>query len=140
MKYAYQALAIDEKRRPFTPSIWTQDPNQAEGQVLEQAWFPGVHCDVGGGYAASGLSNAALQWMCERAERAGLALDKRFLDSPDPTCKVHDSMTPFYWLMRPLRRVMGASEPSGNERVSDFARDVKRAQPDYEPQAKGLDL
>lgn len=34
-------------------------------------WKRGVHCDVGGGYAETGLSNGALQWMIEEAQAQG---------------------------------------------------------------------
>jgi len=53
---AFQALAIDEKRPPFEPAIWSQQPD-AVGQRLEQVWFAGVHCDVGGGYPDSTLAD-----------------------------------------------------------------------------------
>ena len=41
---------------------------------LKQVWFPGVHCDVGGGYPEpeSGLSKIALRWMLKEAITAGL--------------------------------------------------------------------
>jgi uncharacterized protein (DUF2235 family) len=45
---AYQALAIDERRAEFPPTLWTSQP--VNGQTLEQIWFTGVHSDVGGGY------------------------------------------------------------------------------------------
>lgn len=76
--YAYQALAIDEKRRSFKPTLWEQHP-EATGQTLEQAWFPGVHSDIGGGYANSKLANDALLWMVEKAREAGLAFDTSYL-------------------------------------------------------------
>src|SRR5690606_16121474 len=47
IEHAYHALAIDERRKPFAPSIWRR-PEGWTG-VLEQAWFPGVHSNVGGG-------------------------------------------------------------------------------------------
>lgn len=43
---AYQALAIDEHREPFQPSVWDRSVN-AVGQTLEQVWFAGVHSNVG---------------------------------------------------------------------------------------------
>ena len=42
---AYHALAIDEKRLQFPPTLWTSQP--APGQTLEQVWFCGVHSDIG---------------------------------------------------------------------------------------------
>ena len=62
---AYHALAIDERRREFQPTLWTSTP--APGQILEQVWFPGVHCDVGGGYSQCGLSDITLSWMLNNA-------------------------------------------------------------------------
>ncbi|HWH09146.1 MAG TPA: DUF2235 domain-containing protein, partial [Candidatus Thermoplasmatota archaeon] len=53
--HAYHAVAIDERRKAFAPALWETDPANA-GQVVEQAWFPGAHSDVGGGYPEAGLS------------------------------------------------------------------------------------
>ncbi len=47
---AYHALAIDERRGPFKPSVWEGDAK--EGQSVEQAWFAGVHSDIGGGLSS----------------------------------------------------------------------------------------
>jgi hypothetical protein len=55
---AVQALAIDEERSDFRPALWHQQRGAAEqGQELKQVWFAGVHCDVGGGYQETGLSD-----------------------------------------------------------------------------------
>ena len=45
---------------------------------FQQRWFPGDHCSVGGGYGQTSLSSAALLWMAEGADWAGLA----FIDAP----------------------------------------------------------
>jgi uncharacterized protein (DUF2235 family) len=68
---AYQALAIDERRRAFKPTLWKKQPGAT--QVVEQVWFAGVHCDVGGGMADSSLSDLALLWMVKKAQHHGLA-------------------------------------------------------------------
>jgi Uncharacterized alpha/beta hydrolase domain (DUF2235) len=47
----------------------------AEGHV-EQTWFAGVHCNVGGGYPDTGLSDEALIWMIARVQAlTGLEFD-----------------------------------------------------------------
>ncbi len=69
---AYQALAIDERRKPFKPTIWVQQ-DDAPSQTLEQVWFAGVHSDIGGGYQDVGLSEIALLWMAEKARSCELA-------------------------------------------------------------------
>ena len=66
--YTVRSLAVDERRRPFQPDLWTGAP--ANGQTIEQVWFAGVHSNIGGGYRDCGLSNIALAWMAGRGARA----------------------------------------------------------------------
>lgn len=77
VEFARHAVAIDERRAAFAPTLWsnveTLNRPHAPRRVA-QAWFPGDHGGVGGGGAASGLSNCALMWVLEGAERAGLTL------------------------------------------------------------------
>jgi len=79
---AYHALAVDERRLPFQPTL--MEPNKHHGpQNFEQKWFPGVHSNVGGGYPTTGLSDLALEWMASQATRHGLNLDlKRIMNAP----------------------------------------------------------
>ena len=74
VKHAYHALAIDEARGPFKPSIWSNQPDK--DQDVEQVWFAGVHSSVGGGSADSGLSNIALSWIAGKAQACGLEFDQ----------------------------------------------------------------
>ena len=69
---AYHALAIDEQRPPFKPTLWT---SVNPGQTLEQVWFAGVHTEIGGGGESASLSDIALLWMVERAVASGLLVD-----------------------------------------------------------------
>ncbi|EEA28808.1 hypothetical protein TMatcc_002841 [Talaromyces marneffei ATCC 18224] len=45
--YAFQALAIDERRLTFPPTLWHASPG-APAKDLQQCWFPGVHGNIGG--------------------------------------------------------------------------------------------
>jgi uncharacterized protein (DUF2235 family) len=99
------AVAIDESRRDFTPTLWSNvnELNRAQGSdpdsptaPYQERWFPGVHCGVGGGGDFRGLSDQALVWVWEGAQRAGLGLDttvgsRLFELSPDP----HSPLSPF---------------------------------------------
>jgi uncharacterized protein (DUF2235 family) len=79
---AFHALAVDEARKPFKPALWQQSPT-AKDQWLEQVWFRGVHCDVGGGYTETGLSDIALGWLAQRARENGLAFTQgAFTEDP----------------------------------------------------------
>jgi len=77
------ALSLDERRAFFRTHLWQPSETDAgqEGQSgprnLQQVWFAGVHCDVGGGYpeGESGLSKIALEWMVEEARIAGLLIN-----------------------------------------------------------------
>ena len=113
--FAFQALAIDEKRKFFAPALWEQHPAAAgQGQVLEQVWFPGVHMDVGGGYSDSSLANGALSWLAEKARTAGLAFDDGYLRDVsvhDPLGIAHESRNFPYTLIPPLHRPIGSGVP-----------------------------
>ena len=102
------AIAIDERRAFFRTNLWwrASDPQRAGPKNMKQVWFPGVHCDVGGGYpeAESGLSKIALQWMIDEAGQAGLILNTETVDlilghrgqgyvPPDPDAYLHNSLT-----------------------------------------------
>jgi uncharacterized protein (DUF2235 family) len=69
---AYHALAIDERRAEFKPTLWTL--SGAPGQVLNQVWFTGVHSEVGGGSDEVGLSDITLSWMLRNAKACGMEL------------------------------------------------------------------
>lgn len=66
---AYHAVALDERRIEFAPTLWTNPP--APGQIIEQVWFAGTHEDVGGGHHQAGLSNITLSWMLWKARQHG---------------------------------------------------------------------
>lgn len=70
VQVALHALAIDEKRAQFPPTLWVRNRGEdaPSQQVVEQAWFPGVHSNVGGSYRDSGLSDVALDWMIRRVK------------------------------------------------------------------------
>lgn len=95
--FAYQALALDERRSTFKPTLWQQSAKVKElniKQVLEQRWFAGVHSNVGGGYADEGLSDIALDWMIQRAKAAGLYFDDELISKdvkPNPQGQLYNS-------------------------------------------------
>ncbi len=60
------AIAVDEHRRPFVATFWTIAKGRQPKGHVEQTWFAGAHCNVGGGYPQSGLSDEALIWMIAR--------------------------------------------------------------------------
>jgi hypothetical protein len=89
VKHGRHALALDEKRASFAPTLWTK----TDGVDVKQIWFPGVHSDVGGGYLQTSLSDGALAWMMDEAVGCGLELRAGTRDqvNPDHLGVVHDS-------------------------------------------------
>ena len=144
VEYAYQALAIDEHRGPFEPTLWEQH-EKAEDQTLEQVWFAGVHSDVGGGYSEPALAEIPLLWMRDRAAATGLTFLKNRLKPagdaldedqrhqgiqvrPDALGPAHESLTGFYRVFpRCPRPIKGDGVSVSNTAV------VRRDQSDYDP-------
>ncbi len=89
------AIGVDEKRRPFVPTFWTIPKGKRPRGVVEQTWFAGVHCNVGGGYADSRLADEALMWMIARVTAlTGLEFDAANVKSvlkANPDGEVYDS-------------------------------------------------
>lgn len=89
---ARHAVAIDERRRDFQPTLWTNadELNRQAGKdpadelaPYQQKWFPGTHGSVGGGGPIRGLSDQALDWVLSGARRLGLKLDS------SPTSRIY---------------------------------------------------
>jgi uncharacterized protein (DUF2235 family) len=80
--YARHAISIDEDRSTFPRQKWGTkgDPNAVDPKGIrqfEQVWFAGNHSNIGGSYSEndSRLSDIALKWMAEAAEKLGLRID-----------------------------------------------------------------
>jgi hypothetical protein len=130
---AYQALAIDERRKAFAPNPW-QRPDSWTGN-LEQAWFAAVHSDVGGGYSPDGLANEALHWMVEKAAAEGLEFDEKYLAYFRPCFNGvrHESMSMMYKLLGEYERPLG-TRPADGETVHQSAIDrLNIATCNYDP-------
>ena len=135
---AYHALAIDEKRENFQATLWHQQA-EAKNQVLEQVWFSGVHSDVGGGYALSGLSDIALVWMLEKAENCGLKFDPVEVN-PGSLAEKHESYTGFYKMNKPFFRPINSkkNQKTGITNESLHPTVMERYQKDHNYRPKNL--
>ncbi|EKG14295.1 protein of unknown function DUF2235 [Macrophomina phaseolina MS6] len=80
---AFQALALDEHRGAFKPTLWYLDEKFLDGEKcpnLKQCWFPGFHESIGGGDTAmehwtkkflpetSEMHDVTLAWMCDQVD------------------------------------------------------------------------
>ncbi len=98
IRHARHAVAIDENRQDFEPTLWQDKP----GIDLKQVWFAGVHTDIGGGYAQRGLGDWAGQWLINEAQTCGLVFEPHFLKDlkPNHRGKQHNEYKGFYRAMR----------------------------------------
>lgn len=151
----YHALAIDEHRAKFPPTLWDvhrRDANAVIAQPrslsgVEQRWFVGAHANVGGGYETDLLAQAPLRWMMKKAESQGLSFRSEVeLDGDDVTAPITDSYKSFMYglyskVSSPIFRIIGqapdvrddGTHTNINETIdaSVFAR--WRADPKYRP-------
>lgn len=66
VEYAFQALALDERRFSFQPTLWEKLDGQET--VLRQVWFPGAHSNIGGGYNEQQIATISLAWMVAQCQ------------------------------------------------------------------------
>ncbi len=99
-------MAIDEIRSDFEPTIWSPKANLD----LKQAWFLGVHADIGGSYEPDKnerlISDIPLDWMIRESKAAGLALEPHLSKSLKPgySATLHKSRRHIYRSKRPHYR------------------------------------
>jgi uncharacterized protein (DUF2235 family) len=88
IEYGFHAMAIDERRRAFSPTAWVPRKKKGDDEggqsvvdpVVEQVWFAGAHANVGGGYEQTGLSDLALIWMMARVyEKTRLEFEESYI-------------------------------------------------------------
>ncbi len=106
------AVSIDEHRAFFRQNLFHRATAK---QALIEIWFPGSHCDVGGGYPSifsnnpevkSELWRLSFNWIVDEARQAGLLVDSDRLATvvkseplereiwADPT---HESLSGRWW-------------------------------------------
>jgi uncharacterized protein (DUF2235 family) len=106
VRVARHALAIDELRSDFEPTVWLP----RENLDLKQVWFAGAHSDVGGSYKPDDdgtlLSDIPLDWMMREARSAGLTLETHLRRSlqPNPVATLHQSRRHYYRIKKKFYR------------------------------------
>ena len=151
-EYAFHALAIDEHRKAFAPTLWSnQGATGAKPRPIErteQRWFIGAHANVGGGYFNDPLPQFPFRWLAHKAQSLGLCFRDGFaVDHAAATAPVADSYATFMWglyrlytLNRPYYRPVGVppkKEGDGvvniNETIDASVFERWRADQSYRP-------
>jgi len=98
VRIARHAMAIDEYRSDFEPTIWKPRDNMD----LKQVWFAGAHTNIGGSSKpdkdGSLLSDNALHWMILEAQKAGLVIESHLKKDlkKNPFATLYNSRRTFY--------------------------------------------
>jgi uncharacterized protein (DUF2235 family) len=156
IEHGYHALAIDEHRKDFAPTLWDvrtpKDPNEVRAaprpiSSVEQRWFVGAHANVGGGYESDLLAQAPLRWMMKKASLFGLTfrndvdIDGDILKAP-----INDSYKEFMRgayakISKPFFRTIGenpdlrddGTHTNVNETIDQSVFERWRTVPTYRP-------
>tara|TARA_R110000782_G_scaffold2557_4_gene9853 strand:- start:56 stop:1273 length:1218 start_codon:yes stop_codon:yes gene_type:complete len=131
---ALHAIAIDEKRSAFSPTMWVRqkEASQPENQIVEQVWFSGVHSNIGGSYKDAGLSDIALDWMVKRVTKhTDLEIDQAYLErvcQPDIEGIGYESRTTLYLGSKafPYQRLLNQTILDGSGFGEWFRRKFKK--------------
>ena len=151
-EYAYHALAIDEHRKAFQPTLWTNQgaTNAAPRPIerTEQRWFVGAHANVGGGCFNDPLAQLPFKWLERKALALGLTFKDEFpAEQNASAAPVSDSYSEFMWGLyrlftfgRPYYRPIGVppkEEGPGvaniNETIDASVFERWRTDPAYRP-------
>ncbi|KAI0871473.1 hypothetical protein GGS24DRAFT_58553 [Hypoxylon argillaceum] len=90
IQHGFHALALDETRGPFTPTLWERRLQEQDTSDLRQVWFPGSHANIGGGWPDQGVADTTLAWMMDQLSSVGC----EFL--PDALEKVFEANVKYY--------------------------------------------
>jgi len=154
--WAFHALAIDEHRKTFAPTLWKRVvKKQGESfpprtiDKVEQRWFVGAHSNVGGGYPNDLLAQIPLMWLMNKAAAHGLQFKTPMeLDGDANRSPIRDSFGEMlhgvYRLTRlgiPYFRPIGAKPIETATEISSFINETIdrsvferwKADPTYRP-------
>ena len=143
IRSARHAVAVDERRKNFLPTLWKNidemnDDKTDSDAKYQQLWFPGDHGSVGGGGDILKLSGRTLEWVIEGARRQGLSINDAEIG---PTIKSADPMGPLVNSSKPLGigarvlRMLSTDREGPRHRgnLSDFAEKRMKADSSYRP-------
>ncbi|KAK3690384.1 hypothetical protein B0T22DRAFT_537064 [Podospora appendiculata] len=105
IEHAFHAIALDEWRSAFNCTMWGKKNNTSTN--LRQVWFPGTHCNVGGGWEDHQIATIALAWMADQLTSIGVEFSKN--EMARIFYSVHPKMTVRKWGLGLLKNPNGAT-------------------------------
>ncbi len=150
VSHARHAIAIDETRNSFTPTLWENAEGESEADFnsrVKQIWFPGSHNDVGGGHKENGLSSCAFKWMIDQVQALddglqtpALTFPNGFIESIEVNAQdiIHDAHTGFMKILLPRPRAIPKLDSTDDvfTGVAIRRKDVSANQGLYRPETQ----
>lgn len=104
VEIARHAMAIDEHREDFAPTIWEPEDNMD----IKQVWFAGAHSNVGGSYKpdkdGSLASDTPMAWMIREAKNLTVERHVKRALKEKNTASLHESRRNFYRIRKIMYR------------------------------------
>ena len=75
---AFHALALDEKRGYFFPTLW-ESTKHRDLDHFEQCWMVGDHSNVGGSWDDQQLADISLTWMMSKYASLGAKFNVNYI-------------------------------------------------------------
>jgi hypothetical protein len=121
IEHAFHALALDERRKPFRPTLW-YIPNELikEGKPLpelKQVWFPGVHINSGGG---SDDAIGDMKGDLERKSTLAIWMLFQLTSLPDL------SMATFCWMLQCISPYLTIDQTAFHASMAQYERWLNR--------------
>lgn len=135
VKFACHAVAVDEKRESFQPTLWQE--TEENRNRIKQVWFPGVHSDVGGGYPERHHSDVSLKWMIDQAKRRGLMIkeDNEYEYQADLREDIHASALEIFGIEIGVKQREAPATMENRPKVHWSVREKMKLRVDYKPLA-----
>lgn len=135
LRFACHAVAIDEKRASFEPTLWQGTADNRNR--MKQVWFPGVHSDVGGGYAKRHHSDVTLKWMVDQATGRGLLIkeDSAYEYQVDLSEDIHTSAFEIFGKEIGVERRDAPVTAENTPKVHQSVREKMKLRENYKPLA-----
>jgi len=135
VRLACHAVAIDEKRASFEPTLWEETAENKNR--IKRVWFPGVHSDVGGGYPERHHSDVALKWMVDQATGRGLLLKEHstYQYQTDLSEDIHASAFKIFGKEIGVEERDASVTSEKKPKVHRSVREKMKLQQDYKPLA-----
>jgi hypothetical protein len=151
IKHVAHAVAVNEDRKDFHAISIHSSPFNSVGvqssfsanrntESRMELGFLGAHSDIGGGYSEGDLSDVALMWMVQRAEEAGVKINREYMsdsgrrwttvDAPI----VHDSVgtrvenTPYFFGSGRYFKYMNGVDSTPQKSWSGYGLDYRTSQ------------